>query len=181
MTTLLWQNPNTGLKLLILAMLVAISSCRTCSPSGSSMITVTILPPETLHQNGSVGGAYTVGEGDIFRVKAKIVLSTGANFTAAGTGVSVIYVDPQTSRESSGMAALQAGSTTDYYFDLPGSNNLTVCQPMFYRVSAVYDLVPGERGVYLGEPQYVLPSQYHPTPTSIQQALCTTPTRTPWD
>ena len=145
------------------------------------MIEVNLLPTLTLYSTGNTGNeeAYIVGNGHKYRVRARVTLSPGANFDPDDTGVIVVYIDPQSGKEKSGAPTLESNSTTDYFFDLPGSDGLELCQPMFYRWTAVYDLIEGERGVYFGEEQYVQPSKYHPTPNSVAQAMCQAPSTTP--
>lgn len=169
--------PRTSL--VLLGTLLA-SACN-ASP-GESLITVTALPPTTILADGSPapGTTYTVGDGHLFRVRATVTLDAGATFDPTDTGVSVIYIDPVSGREESGEVTPAPSDPTTYEFDLPGSDDLDLCEPMFYRWSAVYDITDGERGVYLGEVQYVLPAQHRPTPNSVQQAQCQAPSQTPW-
>lgn len=163
-----------------ICMVITLAACN--GSAGDSMISVTPEPPLTVLPDGSTapGTSFTVGDGHVYRVRATITLSPGATFDPADTGVSVIWINPETGQEQFGDATASAANPDLYSLDLPGSQGLDLCEPMFYRWSAVYDITAGARGAYLGDALYVMPSQHRPTPNTIAQALCQAPSTTPW-
>lgn len=169
----------------LFGLILVMGSCQTCIGTGGtaspSMIEVMPLPTVTLQAENSSSNSILVTTPDrgLYRVRVRVVLSEGATFAPSDAGVSIIYVDPWTDREESETPTLESNSTTDYYFDLPGSDGLEICQAMFYRWTAVYDIIEGERGVYIGEARYEMPTSESTSPNTITTALCQEPT-SPW-
>jgi hypothetical protein len=157
-------------------MLVALSDC----PWGRAPSPLQVTPLETLtvYPNGTTAAEtlYTSNAGHKYRVRARFVLSPGASFT----GVSIVWVD-LAGKEQSGVPRTETGSTSDYFFDLPGLEQLPLCKPIWYVWSAVYVYEAGGRGAYLGLPgNYVMSSQRRLSDMSTQQALCPTPKTGPF-
>ena len=171
---------TAGRRLVTFSVLIALGACD--GSPGVSLISVAPQAPLTIFTGGTTGPgtSFIVDDGHVYRVRATVTLSPGATFDPADTGVSVIYINPENGQELFDDATESASDPTAYSFDIPESVGLDLCEPMFYRWSAVYDITDGARGVYLGEAQYVMPSQYRPTPNSVAQGLCQTPSATPW-
>jgi hypothetical protein len=141
------------------------------------LIIVEVLSTQTVLADGTVSSS--TGRTDrTYRVRSRVTLLEGAQWDSEGPSASVLFINPENGREQSERATLVSGSTTDFYFDLPGSETLEVCEAMFYRWIIGYDLINAERGIYIGEADYVMPTYYYSGNTLVQ-ALCLEP-ENPW-
>jgi hypothetical protein len=63
-----------------------------------------------------------------------------------------------------------------FFFDLPRSDRLKICEYMFYQWTVVYDnSVTSTRGTHVGATSYVMPTSTINADGSISQALCVGP------
>ena len=162
----------------IIAYILTGSSCEPTTPS----INVTDFTELTLFPDGHTepSTSYIVGRNHKFQVEVRVeFLTANANFNAPGTGVSVIWINPENGREEFASANLKSGTSNIYMYVLPGSENLELCEPYFYRWSIVYNVVSGERGVYLSEAQAAMGAKRYTSSNTLQQAMCAEPP-SPW-
>ena len=165
------------------ALALAVAACATCTPNpGPSLINVTPRPALTVLPGGATGPetSFTLGTSHGYRVGANVTLEPGATFDPSDTGVSILYIHPVSGQEEGSGVQPSTSDPTLYEFDLPGVQSLDLCEPLFYRWTAVYDITNGARGAYIGEILYVMPSQRRVSSNQIQQAMCVTPTTSPW-
>ncbi len=144
--------------------------CR-CRPGGPG-ITVTDLPTSWINDSGDETTTAIKGR----KAKVRVTIDPDPNsLLADGTGISVVYIVTDTGAEEFADATKE--SSQEYSFILPGSNELDLCEAMFYRWTVVYDVADSpDPGTYIGEQTYVMPSTHYPSPGVAQQALCATPT-----
>lgn len=192
--TLMLKNfGRIGVVLIFIFML----TCASCPPrrdTSPPSIKVTEFPSYALFTNNdypivrNIGYTYgpsidyTVGENHRFQVRVKVeFLTADAGFNSPDTGVTIIWINPENDKEEFAKVKPDPRPLVKniYSFVLPGSENLDLCEAYFYRWSIVYN-EGNSRAVYLGKPQFVMPYKKRTSTGAIQEALCQTPSTSPW-
>ena len=70
---------------------------------------------------------------------------------------------------------LAAGARTIVWFDIPGSEHFGICDGLYYMFAVGYSVTGGSNGLFLGEPQLILPTKRYLSNGTLEQALCVEP------
>jgi hypothetical protein len=187
------QKENPAMKKLSIALLcvswIASSSCSDCSNSGSgglSAVEVQFMEPTTVITTQNLDGTVTVDHGGdpelvgtkevgiqiIFR-EPRELLTTLLTFWPAGYRESeetIEYTHNQSYEPSS-----PAGIAVSVRREIPGSEELQMCEGMYYMWTVTHRPLDGEAGVFIGQPRLLLPTKRRLPTGQIEQALCSEP------
>lgn len=147
----------------------AITMVLGCGPTkpGSGII-VTEEPVMRVSSNGTGAVSTEVGKR---RIQIRIDLREN-RLLPDGGGVQVAHRFAE-SAERIGQASPVPGSDNAFTFDLPDSEDLGLCEKMFYRWTVIYEHgSTNTRGTYVGQEKFVMPTSERDGNNELQQALC---------
>lgn len=154
---------------LLLSLVTLLPACKT---TGSDLepLEVLDLATQTVASDGTVSDAEWIG-----KKRVRIAIDPGDHaLQPAGAGVQVSFWKPG-GFEDTEAAQLVPGSSTEFRFDLPTSEELGICQYLLYRWTVVYDHAgTGTPGTFIGQTRFVMPTKQMVN-GQLVQALCSGP------